>query len=413
MGDIVELADHDWKRSLKVNPKGIVTAEVGNAYLMLTNADWRGCIAYDEFSDRVFWAKQPPRLDDFKPPQAGADLADQDTVYVQHYFSRIGAPFTVSFRPSTINDAISAAARKCTVHPLRQYLNSLQWDLVPRLPHWLHDICGATDTPYHSAVGTWWMISAVARALQPGCQVDHMLLLEGPQGIRKSTVFRILAGDWFLPELPDIGDGTRAAHALHGRWLVECGELEALRRSEITAVKDFITRTIDIYRPAYGRNVVRRPRSVVFAGTTNNYRSLSDPTGARRFWPVRCGVENPINTDMLVEVRDQLWAEARERFEAGEQFHPTESMRPVVTAEQDARYQEDSWEAKVLGWAEQRLTPFSLAEVLASCGLPFEHWTKSNETRVGVILTRAGFDSSRHRTEAGRFREYAPKPRNQ
>lgn len=403
-GNVIDLADHNWKRGLKLNPKGITTAEVGNAFLMLTNDDWRGCLAYDEFADRVFWAKQPPRLDDFPPPIAGADVTDHHTVYVQHYLSRIGAPYQVAFKTSTINDAISAAARKNAIHPLRDYLNGLHWDGVQRLPHWCHDYLGCEDTPYAASVGTWWLISAVARVLQPGCQVDHMLLLEGEQGARKSSAIRVLAGDWYLPELPDVHTKD-AAHALHGRWIVECGELEALRRSDITAVKDFITRTVDIYRPAYGRNVVRRPRSVVFAGTTNNYQSLSDPTGARRFWPIRCGA---INIQHLRDVRDLLFAEARERFEAGEQYHPTPGMIAAITDEQEKRYQEDSWEHTVLSWADRRLVPFTLADVLAGpLQIPTERWTKASETRVGQILIRAGYVQSRTRVDGVKVRLYS------
>lgn len=405
MGDLVDIGTN-WKLALKSNAKGVVTSEVGNAYLMLTNGAWRDCIAYDEFTDRIFWAKQPPALAEFSRPVQGRDLTDQDTVYVQHYFSRVGNPMQVSFRPSTINEAISAAARKLTVHPLRDYLRSVEWDQVQRLPHWCHEYLGCEDTPYASAVGTWWLISAVARALEPGCQVDHMLLLEGPQGIRKSTALRVLAGDWYLPELPDVHTKD-AAHSLHGRWICECGELEALRRSEVTAVKDFITRTIDIYRPAYGRNIVRRPRSVVFAGTTNNYQALSDPTGARRFWPIRCG---QIDIKLLRSARDQLWAEARERFEAGEQYHPTEAMVAAITDEQEARYQDDSWEGTVLTWADQRLLTFTVADILGGpLEIPKERWSKSSEVRVGGILNRAGFQSRRSVVSGRKVRVYEPK----
>src|SRR5882724_1324463 len=125
MGDLIDMSGHDWKRALKANAKGIVTAEVGNAYLMLTNGAFRGCIAYDEFGDRTFWAKAPPPLDEFTLPRQGADLSDQDTVYVQHYFSRVGNPMQVTYRESTINSAVSAAGRRNTVHPLREYLASL------------------------------------------------------------------------------------------------------------------------------------------------------------------------------------------------------------------------------------------------------------------------------------------------
>lgn len=402
MGELIDLADHAWRRSLKTNKLGAVTAEPGNAFLMLTNDEWAGCLAYDEFADRIFWSKQPPSMPEFAQPTVGEDLRDHHTVYIQHYLSRY-AIWHTAFKTTAVNDAVSAAARRNIIHPLRQYLTALTWDGTARLPHWCHDYLGCEDTPYAASVGTWWLISAVARVLQPGCQADHMLLLEGEQGARKSTALRVLAGDWYLPELPDVHTKD-AAHALHGRWIVECGELEAMRRSEITAVKDFLTRTVDIYRPAYGRNVIRRPRSVVFAGTTNNYQSLSDPTGARRFWPIKCGT---INIPHLQAVRDQLWAEARERFEIGEQWHPTQAMVDAVKNEQEQRYQEDSWEGQVLAWADQRIIPFTLADVLAGpLNIPTERWGKSSETRVGAILTRAGYLQRRIQDQGVRKRVY-------
>jgi putative DNA primase/helicase len=407
MGDLVDMPDRSWRLQLRCNGRSMVTAEVGNAYLLLTNAEWRGCLAYDEFSDRIFWAKQPPPMDGFVAPEAGADITDQDVVYVQHYISRLGVgapPINVTFRPSTLNDAMAAAAHKNKIHPLRDYLNGLRWDAVQRLPKWCTDYLGCPDTPYASAVGTWWMVSAVARVLQPGCQVDHMLLLEGEQGIRKSTAIRVLAGDWYLPELPDV-HSKDAAHSLHGRWIVECGELDALRRSEVTAVRDFLTRTVDIYRPAYGRNVVRRPRSVVFAGTTNDYQSLNDPAGARRYWPIRCG---DVNIPHLKASRDQLFAEAVERFHSGEQWHPTPAMMAAVRGEQEDRYQEDSLEYKVNLWAKERGAGFTMADVLGNClSMPPERWTRAFETRVGAILRRAGYETQRVRTVEGlRRREY-------
>lgn len=403
---VTDIRDVAWKKLIRLNEKGLATAEPGNAFLMLTNGDWRGCLAYDEFGDRIFWAKSPPRLDNFTAPRAGDDLHDNHTVYVQHYLSKIGAPFTVAFRATTIDQALRAAAAENRVHPLREYLTGLRWDGTQRLPHWCHDYLGCADTPYASAVGTWWLISAVARALRPGCQADHMLVLEGAQGARKSTALRVLAGDWYLPELPDVHTKD-SAHALHGRWIVECGELEALRRAEVTAFKDFVTRTVDIYRPAYGRNVVRRPRSVVFAGTTNPEQYLSDPTGARRFWPIKCG---EINIPHLTETRDQLWAEARERLDCGEQWWPTAGLLPAIQEQQEERFISDSWEPIVLRWADQQLLSFTVSDVLSKAlELRRDQWNKSSEIRVGVILQRAGFSSRRQMVDGRKTRQYNPK----
>jgi putative DNA primase/helicase len=405
-GKVIDMK-RDWRVGLNMDAaKGIPLPEAGNAFLMLTNGVWEGCIAHDEFGDRTFWAKTPPQLQDFDSPRAGQDLSDHHMLYVQHYLARVGVEWRVSFKVEALTAAIEAAARKNIRHPLREYLNGLEWDRVNRLERWCNECLGTELSDYTSAVGKWWMISAVARALEPGCQADHMLLLEGEQGARKSTALRILAGDWYLPELPDVR-GKDAAHALHGRWIVECGELEAMRRSGMTstAIKDFLTRPIDIYRPAYARNVVRRPRSVVFAGTTNDYESLSDPTGARRFWPIRCSV---IDRKKLTEWRDQLWAESVARFNAGEQWHPTEALSGKVAEQQEDRFQEDSWTGIVLaGAARHALAPFTIADAMGWLGVPPEKWTKASDVRVGAILHRAGYRSSRARVGDRQVRQYA------
>jgi putative DNA primase/helicase len=197
-----------------------------------------------------------------------------------------------------------------------------------------------------------------------------------------------------LPELPDV-QGKDAAHLLNGRWIVECGELDMMRRASMTAVKDFLTRPIDVYRKPYGRNVVRRPRSVVFAGTTNDYQSLNDPTGARRFWPVRCG---NIDAKKLRELRDKLWAEACSRFEAGERWWPTPELSAAIADEQEERFQEDSWTSIILSAAARhQLAPFTLADCMNWLGVAPDKWTRASDSRVGAILHRAGYRSSRQR----------------
>jgi len=410
----VHKLERDWRVGLKIDGnKGVPYPEPGNAFLMLTHGEWAGCIAHDSFSERTYWAKlppQPPGMADFIAPKVGDELADHHELYIQHYFSRLGliegGVSPTAFKAEAVSVAIEAAARKNTHHPLREYLTGLKWDGTNRLERWCHECLGTELNDYTRSIGTWWMISAVARALDPGCQADHMLLLEGEQGARKSTALRILAGDWYLPELPDVR-GKDAAHALHGRWIVECGELEAMRRSGMTstAIKDFLTRQLDIYRPAYGHRVLRRKRSVVFAGTTNDYQSLNDPTGARRFWPVRC---MNINAQLLESWRDQLWAESVHRWECGEQYHPTAAMVPIITEEQEARYQDDSWEDIVLTAAHgHALAPFTLAKAMGWLGLPPEKWTRQNETRVGAILHRAGYRCSRVTVDGRKVRQYS------
>lgn len=405
---VVEL---DWRAGLNMKAStGLPRAEPGNLYLMLTNGNWSGSLAYDEFGDRTYWAKQPPGMRGFSVPRTGRDITDEDALYVQHYMARIGtdagdgASYRVSFALEAVHTAMSAAARLNSRHPLRDYLRGLTWDGEKRLPRWCAECLGCEQSDYTAGVGTWWMISAVARALEPGCQADYMLVLEGPQGARKSTALRILAGDWYLPALPDV-QSVDAARILSGRWICECGELSAMKRNvSREAIKDFITRPLDVFRNPYGRQFVRRPRGVVFSGTTNEYEFLDDPTGGRRYWPVTCGA---IDAAKLRAWRDQLWAESVSRFEAGEQWHPTSELAPLVTEKQEERYQEDSWTGLVLAGAKRHaLAPFTLADAMGWAGLTPDKWSKPSETRVGAILNRAGYRAARVWRDGRRVREY-------
>ncbi|MCP3104647.1 virulence-associated E family protein [Myxococcus sp. K15C18031901] len=225
----------------------------------------------------------------------------------------------LGLRPKALAVAqqLLAVAKRNSYDPVSDYLAGLVWDGTPRLDGMLATYFGAQgDDRYLRAVGSKFAISAVARALRPGCKVDTVMILEGPQGLRKSTAFRILAGEYFTDAQIDVTNKDSAMLASQF-WFIELAELSTFRKSEDQALKAFITRTEDTYRPPYGRANVQAPRRCVFVGTTNDDDYLRDPTGQRRFWPVKC---SRIDTDALKRDRDQLWAEAVVRFHQGEDW---------------------------------------------------------------------------------------------
>ena len=307
-----------------------------------------------------------------------------------------------------VQDAIEVIANDHTFQPVLDYLESLEWDGIERLNDWLNLYMGAETTDLNRALGARWLISAVARAYDPGCQVDHILILESAQGRGKSTAFRILGGDFFSDDIGELG--TKDASLAAGKaWIIELAELDAMTRAEVSKIKAFVSRRIDHFRPPYGRNFVDVPRSSVFCGTVNpGTKYLKDETGGRRFWPVACG--NTLKLTDLARDRDQLWAEAVHRYKKGEKWWLTEDdLVEAVSEEQEERYLADPWEPLIQTWLLDR-TEVSTAEVLNACiQKQAGQWTRGDEMRVGAILHRLSWKTSRPGGNGPRRRVYRPK----
>ncbi len=249
---------------------------------------------------------------------------------------------------------------------------------------------GKTKPVDARAIGRHFLISAVARIFDPGCKLDTMPIFEGEQGTYKSTALRVLAYPWFTDEIAQIGTKD-ASMQVQGVWIVELSELEAMSRQEIAKVKAFLSRSTDRFRPSYGRHVVAFPRQCVLVGTTNSDSYLKDETGARRFWPVRCGT---IDVEAIEADRDMLWAEAVDQYRAGVVWW-IEGPRLIGMAkrEQDARYDADAWTDKIVDHLAKLLkrdeTETSVPEILLDViGLPRERWEDRHQKRVGKIMAR-------------------------
>src|SRR6516225_7305783 len=221
---------------------------------------------------------------------------------------------------SAIRMVLAAVVRDNLFHPVRDYLDKLKWDGVPRLDKWLTSYLGVVEIENYTAMsGRWWMISAVARIYQPGCIAKYVLIIEGPQDLGKSTALRILGGEWFTDDIETLGSKDSQLQ-IGNAWIIELPELASTRRAEIGAVKAFISRPVDKFRPPYGEHLIEQPRQCALAGTVNpEGKYLLDETGAVRYWPQKAA---KIDLVALERDRDQLWAEAVYRYKAVELWWP-------------------------------------------------------------------------------------------
>jgi predicted P-loop ATPase len=374
-----------WTDGLIVNRHGQPLGNLRNVLHALRNApEWQSVLAYDEFAEEVITRNATPW-----GSAAAEKWTDDDDNRTCEWMQDEG----ILAAHGIVGRAVQTVARENRVHPVRDFLKTLKWDGTPRLDAWLTRYLGVEDTPYARAVGSCFLISAVARIFVPGCQADHMLILEGPQGLLKSSALRVLADPWFTDSLSRVGTKD-AAMEIAGAWLIEMSELDAMTRAGNSAIKSFVTRRVDRFRLPYGRRVIQRRRQCVFAGTINpagNY--LKDPTGARRFWPVECGA---IDRDSLAQDRDQLWAEAVARFRGGAPWWlDTPELVALATAEQDLRFPRDPWADHVAEWLIGR-DDVSVGEVLTSAlGIAAANQSHSAEIRIAIILKANGFEQYR------------------
>lgn len=324
----------DWESLLQLDKKGQIKNTLTNIAIILRHDPNLQSIVFNQFKNMIDVIGQLPWRQ-VKPGWGDADLA-----CAKMYFERIYGIWS----PTKFKDALlGVVSSERVYHPVKEYLDGLSWDGVERLDTLLIDYLGAEDTPYVRAVTRKTLVAAVARIYEPGTKFDSILVLNGPQGIGKSTFFARLGREWYSDSLAisDMKDKT-AAEKLQGYWILELGELVGIRKMDVETVKSFVTRTDDKYRHAYGVNVESHPRSCVIVGSTNSDGGfLRDITGNRRFWPVRVLGGGKYKPWDLIDV-DQIWAEAIERYRLGEElFLKGELAEEAVSQQRDAMEADD------------------------------------------------------------------------
>ena len=421
-----------WRRMLLETEKGAIRPVRENVVLALDGvrdvpdrpdvpgpADLAGIFAFNEFTNDVIKTRPTPW------GTGDGLMAEVDDLRLGEYLVR--THWLPSMPRGHLEEAIRLVADRHRFHPVRQWLNGLKWDGTRRLHTWLRRACLAEDEwddadplqQYLARVGTWYLQAMCARVLDPvrahgqvvrgpGTKFDYMLILEGSQGLRKSTLLRTLAGEWFADTGLVLGDKD-SYQQLQGVWLYEIPELDAFSKADVMKIKAYIASQEDYFRASFDRRARKYPRQLVFGGTTNEDHYLTDPTGNRRFWPVK--VTRLIDIDFVAEHREQLFAEAMQRVLQGKRMYPTpEQERTLFAPQQQARAVENAIESAIgrFLYVEPATGGFNhedgtlikeigLVELLGKIGIGVEKLGpgRFHEKQAAAALRRLGWEEGR------------------
>lgn len=416
--------DENWKAKLFRDKKGAVLSTASNAYHYLQyHKDVRGFIRWNAFSKRVEVAGGALK----KRITNGTSVPSIDMIVnaVEDWL-QIEAEITVRY--ADLRRRVVDVAQKNAYNPLADYLDSLEWDRTPRIDNLLIEHLGAKTetveghdiTEHVRRVTRRWFISAVARALDPGCQVDTVLILEGVSGLRKSSFFRELGREFACETELAVAGNKDAKQLAASRWIIELAELDSLRGRDTSAVNAFLTMRKDFYRPPYGAEHVESLRMCIFVGTTNLEEYIVDPIGDRRYWPIYV---TRVDIRVIEDLRDQLWAEAVALYKAGGKDECDECAtsyfsggeqrcvehrwwldaveQKIADGRTAERQESHAWEGKIFDWwvglgrvaVADRIDPnnFVMGDVLKALDIPTERWG-THQKSLGMTLKKMGFE---------------------
>lgn len=397
----------DWQSDLRRTAKGkILSKSLVNCQIILGHAHpFCGLFSYNQFSHEKMVISCPPWEPSAKwKPRA---VTDEDATWIAIALERA---FGVDIGLATLRKVLDAVIRRTSINPARQYFEQLIWDGMPRLDKWLAYYVGAEfdDAEYVSMVGAKWLCAVVARVFVPGIKFDHILILEGKQGARKSSLLRELAtigGEEYFDDtikVTDLGE-DRTVPKLQGVLIVELAELSGLRKADMEKFKQQITIQEDRLVRKYANEASRYPRQFVFAGTINPVDGyLDDPTGSRRMWPVKVG---KIDLAALKRDKDQLWAEAVVRWRAGETLYLPDEMQARTESVKDSRQRVHPWQQTLEDVFTGR-TWVSSVDIWDALKIPTEHRDPVKDAHAGKIMRAMGFEKQRRRINGKRVYGY-------
>lgn len=370
-----------WKARLQKGDNGQVKRNLTNLMHHLRNLPALGKeLRFNELS--------------YQPEWRGKPIEDPDLVDIRLILEQEGFPPP----DKDVRAAVDRCARENSYNPVADYLTSLNWDGSPRIERWMVRLLGAPDTDFVRLISPKVMISAVARALDPGCKVDTVLVIEGPQGIKKSTAIATLFGEEYTAESVSLFEQhNKMVMAMMGAWVVELAEFIAIARSNQNSVKGLLSMRKDKVVLPYAKMSSTHPRRCVFFGTINPDETgyLTDSTGNRRYWPVSA---TKADVDGIRRNRDQLWAEAVHRYRAGERWWLEPEEEGLAQEAQSQREEEDAWAEplrnKIKSEAENgRSYPeITVDQALTLLGIPHERKDKRAQMRAGACLKSLGYE---------------------
>jgi hypothetical protein len=362
-----------------------------NSLLWLNDNGYGTSVRYDKFRQVVMIE--------------GAPLDDVQVIKIN---SRIEATERSPWALEHVRSALMQVANANAYSSQTEWLESLKWDGTERIDSFFTQAYKVPKSEYSSATANVFFVSAVARAIKPGCKADTMVVLIGPQGAGKSSGVAALCPyeDWYADDLGcDLFD-RKAGEGLRGKWLIEFSEFSRINRATLDVAKAFISRKSDYYRPAYGRTHKDFPRTCIFVGTTNNDTPLQDREN-RRFMPIECG---QADLEWIRANRDQLWAESVRRFKAGKSWwvdvHTlgAELAAEVKQRAEDAR-QVDAW-VDIIGTEMANYTTLNMRQVAAELKIDLGRLDRSTQTRIGMALSELGYTKRRVRDNGERCHEW-------